>query len=175
MTQKGEYTYAYPRPMVAADTAVFSVRDEGASILLIERKHDPYQGRWALPGGFVEMDEPLDAAAARELLEETGIEGSELVQIAAFGDPGRDPRGRCISVAHLTVVDAERQTPRAGDDAANARWFPLNDLPPLAFDHALILEYAVDKLRELLSDANAHDALFSEVARDVVARAIGRQ
>ena len=114
-------------------------------MLLIRRKHPPFEGHWALPGGFVEPDEPLEAAARRELLEEAGVEPRLLEQMHTFGDPGRDPRGWTISVAYLAVLGAEERLalrPRAGDDAADVGWFDLAALPPLAFDHAEILAHA---------------------------------
>lgn len=138
-----QYVYAYPRPMVTVDAVVFTIRDGKRHVLLIERKHEPFAGSWALPGGFVEMDETLDAAVARELEEETGLKGVALEQFHTFGDPGRDPRGRSISVAYAGEVDWRRAALRAADDAASVRWFPLGALPPLAFDHRAIIEYAV--------------------------------
>ncbi len=138
-----QYIYSYPRPMVTVDAVVFTEREGRRAVLLIQRKHDPYAGAWALPGGFVEMEEALDAAAARELEEETGLRGVPLEQFYTFGDPGRDPRGRSISVAYVGAVDWRTQHPQGNDDAADARWFPLDELPPLAFDHRAIVEYAV--------------------------------
>jgi len=137
------YSYPYPRPMVTVDAVVFTEREGRREVLLIQRKHEPYAGAWALPGGFVEMEETLETAAARELEEETGLHGVSLEQVYTFGDPGRDPRGRSISVAYVGEVDWCIQQPRGNDDAAEARWFPLDALPPLAFDHRAIVEYAV--------------------------------
>lgn len=136
MAEKGHYVYDYPRPMVTVDAIVFSEQEGKWQVLLIQRRYDPYAGRWALPGGFVEMDETLEAAAARELFEEAGISGVSLEQVGAFGAPGRDPRGRSIGVAFWGVAEHGRQTPRADDDAQDAAWFPMDALPPLAFDHA---------------------------------------
>ena len=111
----------------------------GRSVLLIRRGHEPFAGSWALPGGFVDPEEDLEEAARRELLEETGVVAPAMRQIGAFGDPDRDPRGRAISIAFLAVLDAA-PVARAGDDAADARWFPIDRLPErLAFDHAAIL------------------------------------
>lgn len=138
-----QYVYVYPRPMVTVDAVIFTVRDGQREVLLIQRKHDPFAGAWALPGGFVEMEETLDVAAARELEEETGLQGVALEQFYTFGDPGRDPRGRSISVAYVGEVDWRTQQPRGQDDAADASWFPLTALPSLAFDHHTIVEYAV--------------------------------
>ena len=142
------YTYPYPRPMVTVDALVFAARDDGWALLFVERKHEPFMGRWALPGGFVEMDETLDAAVARELYEETGVRGCRLEQLHSFGDPGRDPRGRSITVSYYALVDWRDHVLEAADDASDAAWFPLSALPPLAFDHSDIVEYAVKRLRQ---------------------------
>ena len=116
-------------------------------ILLIERAQDPFQGRYALPGGFVEIDESLEDAAQRELSEETGLEGIQLIQIHTFGDPDRDPCGRVISTAFGGLMDeTDRQSPTAGSDAADTSWFPLNELPTLAFDHIKIIQVAIQKM-----------------------------
>src|SRR5690348_13589260 len=128
---KKKYTYDYPRPSVTVDV-VLVTRERTPRVLLIRRKGDPFAGRWALPGGFIDMDETLEESARRELREETGMEPAELVQLHTFGDPGRDPRGRTISVAYLARIDRDQATATAGDDAAEADWFPLRDPPPLA-------------------------------------------
>jgi 8-oxo-dGTP diphosphatase len=143
---KGPYTYAYPRPMVTVDAVVFSESAGRREVLLIERARDPFAGSWALPGGFVDIDEALDTAAHRELEEETGLRGIALAQVHAFGDPDRDPRGRSISIAFAGITDRHAQKAAGADDAADARWFPLDELPPLAFDHADILAYAVARM-----------------------------
>lgn len=145
---KKRYTYEYPRPAVTVDMVV-ATRERKPRVLLIRRKHDPFAGRWALPGGFVDEGETLPAAARRELREETQVTAADIEQLHTFGDPGRDPRGWTISVAYLTRVDAEQVEPRAEDDAAEVGWHPLDDLPPLAFDHAQILEFARCRLRAL--------------------------
>ena len=141
------YTYDYPRPAVTVDVAIISDEAE-PRVLLIRRKHDPFAGMWALPGGFIEMNEPLEAAARRELYEETGVEAEQLTQLHTFGDPGRDPRGRTISVAYLAIVDAAKLKPRAADDAAETGWHSLRQPPPLAFDHAEILACARRRLEQ---------------------------
>jgi 8-oxo-dGTP diphosphatase len=115
-------------------------------VLLIRRKHDPFAGKWALPGGFVDENETLEAAARRELHEETGLEVEGLQQLQTFGDPGRDPRGWTIAVAFLARVDAGKLQPEAADDAAEAAWHRLDQLPPLAFDHEQILACARQQL-----------------------------
>ncbi|MBN2311830.1 MAG: NUDIX hydrolase [Candidatus Hydrogenedentes bacterium] len=173
MARKGRYTYDYPRPMVTVDAVVFAVFESQLRVATIRRRFDPYAGAWALPGGFVEMDEDLDAAAARELAEEAGIRGVPLVQFRAFGAPGRDPRGRSISVAFLAAVDAARHPLRAADDAAEADWLPVGERQVLAFDHAEIVEYALDRLRELVErGAGAAGALLHEVPFEALARAV---
>ncbi len=130
------YTYNYPRAAVTVDAILISPEN---NVLLIERGRDPFEGCWAFPGGFIEMDEDLDIACRRELDEETGIKVEGLKQFKAFGDVNRDPRHRTISIVFYCLTESEIQ-PTAGDDAANARWFSLNELPDLAFDHGQILE-----------------------------------
>jgi 8-oxo-dGTP diphosphatase len=138
----------YPRPSVTADVVVLALWDSDLHILLIVRRSPPFQGAWALPGGFVGIDEPLDRAAERELAEETGLRHVHLEQVRAFGDPGRDPRGRVITVAYLALVPYNAVTPRAGSDAARAKWWPVSGLPSLAFDHVDIIDTALGRLRQ---------------------------
>jgi 8-oxo-dGTP diphosphatase len=134
---------AYPQHIyVMVDAVVFTYQQEELQVLLIERKSDPYKGKWALPGGFVEDDESLDTAVYRELQEETGIRADHLQQFHTFGEPGRDPRGRAVSVAYFTKVNKDAVSPRADTDAARVDWFSVNALPDLAFDHADILAKA---------------------------------
>jgi len=130
------YTYNYPRPAVTIDAILISNLN---TVLLIERGREPYKGKWALPGGFIDMDEELVIACRRELEEETGLRVGELTQFRAYGGVNRDPRHRTISVVFYSFQD-EESIPQAGDDAAKAQWFPLNQLPDLAFDHLQILE-----------------------------------
>jgi 8-oxo-dGTP diphosphatase len=142
-----------PTLTMTTDIVIFTIRDERLEVLLIQRGNPPFQGSWALPGGLVEQDESLDNCAHRELEEETGLSGLLLEQLHTFGAPDRDPRGRIVTAAYYTLVRAERvKPPRAADDAAAAGWFALDRLPPLAFDHATILEMArrrlLSKLRE---------------------------
>ncbi len=146
------YTYDYPRPAVCVDMAIFTLRDDRFQVLLIRRGDEPFQGQWALPGGFVDIDEDLEAAARRELEEETGVTAAALHQFGAFGTPGRDPRGRTISVGYYALVNHDRVRPRAGDDAADVGWFPVRRPPPLAFDHRLLLGTALKTVRERLED-----------------------
>jgi len=131
------YTYEYPRPAVTTDCIIIRGKDP-MEILLIERKYEPFMGCWALPGGFVEIDEGLEEGAIRELREETNLTGVALRQFRTYGKPGRDPRGRTISVVYYGFVDNAEKA-MAGDDAAKVQWFGINNLPPLAFDHAEIV------------------------------------
>ncbi len=141
------FTYEYPRPAVAVDCVVFGFDDGELKVLLIRRGLDPFRGRWALPGGFVRVGETLDAAARRELAEEAGLSDVYLEQLYTFGDVGRDPRERVVSVAYYALVALARHRPTAATDAAAAAWFAVADLPPLAFDHAAIVAAAVARLR----------------------------
>ncbi len=135
---------------VTVDIVVFTVLEQRLQVLLIQRGIAPFEGQYALPGGFVLEGETLEAAALRELREETGTERVYLEQLYSFGDPGRDPRGRIITVAYYALVPADKSPLLAGTDAAAARWFPVAELPPLAFDHAGIVNYAVNRLRNKL-------------------------
>jgi 8-oxo-dGTP diphosphatase len=140
----------YPRPSVTVDLVIFTIAEDDLKVLLIRRGLEPFKGRWALPGGFVEIDESLEQAAARELQEEVGVTNVYLEQLYTFGDPKRDPRGRVISVAYFALVDAERQRIVAASDAADAAWYSVFDpelRARLAFDHKKILDYAVWRLR----------------------------
>lgn len=139
MAERGTYTYEYPRPMVTVDAIVFVFGMGRPAVLLVERKQDPYAGMWALPGGFVELDEELKDAAARELEEETGIRGVALRQLGAYGAIGRDPRGRSIGVAFVGTIAGAAPVVEGADDALDARWWPFDELPPLAFDHGEML------------------------------------
>src|SRR4051812_32117121 len=118
----GKYCYEYPRLAVTVDVVIVT-REAKPRVLLIRRKDKPFAGSWAIPGGFVNMDEAIDDAARRELQEETGVRVKHLEQLHTFGDPRRDPRGRTITVAYLALVDAGKLQPRAGDDAAEVGWF----------------------------------------------------
>ena len=143
------YTYNYPRPALSVDMVVFTLLNDQLYILLIQRAQPPFQGSWALPGGFVGMEESLESAAHRELAEETGIEGCELDQFHTYGDPHRDPRGRVVSVAYCTYLPPETSISiREGGDAKQVRWYPMTDLPNLAFDHSKIIQDAFTRIRE---------------------------
>lgn len=137
------YRYDHPRPAVTVDVVAIDTQPRPARVLLVRRREPPFRDHWALPGGFVDIDEPLETAAGRELREETGIDAIALAQLGAFGRPDRDPRGRVISIAFVARMDGASATPpRPGSDAADARWFALGRLPPLAFDHADIIGQA---------------------------------
>jgi 8-oxo-dGTP diphosphatase len=183
------FTYAYPRPAVTCDSVVFTMRKDDLAVLLVQRKDEPFRGRWALPGGFVDRNESLDRAAARELHEETGLSGLRLEQLAAFGDAGRDPRGHTVTIAYVTFLVAEANV-SPGDDAGAVEWTPLrklaldesSDPPPrrrraveperprkktggrtqLAFDHAKIIMRAYRRLCRHLDDP-VHDRAFDLV------------
>jgi 8-oxo-dGTP diphosphatase len=141
------HTYEYPRPALTVDCVVFGLGDEGLKVLLIRRDLEPFAGSWALPGGFVEMEETLEEAAGRELEEEAGLTGVLLEQLYTFGDVKRDPRDRVVSVAYYALVNIRDHRIRAATDARSAGWFPLADLPPLAFDHDKILDTARERLK----------------------------
>ncbi|MBL4907318.1 MAG: NUDIX hydrolase [Sneathiella sp.] len=141
------YRYDYPRPALTTDVVAFTMREGSAHILLICRACDPFKGSWAFPGGFVDENEDLLTGALRGLQEETGLVGISIEQFHTFGEPGRDPRGHTVSVAYVGIVPQERQKVIAADDAADARWFPVSDLPPLAFDHSEMLKKAVSFLK----------------------------
>ncbi len=136
------YTYKYPRPAVTADCVVIT-RELQPKVLLIERGNEPYKGDWAFPGGFLNMDETTEQCAVRELEEETGLKVSVIQEIGVYSKVDRDPRGRTISVAYLALIDLPINV-MGLDDAAKAQWFPIGELPPLAFDHEDIMRDALN-------------------------------
>ena len=140
------YSYLYPHPAVTTDVVLFTIQEEQLRVLLIKRASEPYRDTWALPGGFVEIDEDLEQAALRELEEETSITGVYLEQLYTFGRPDRDPRERVITVAYYAMVPVNRTTIRPASDAKDAGWFPCNTLPTLAFDHDVITGMAMQRL-----------------------------
>ena len=143
------HTYEYPRPAVTVDCVVFGLDldQQDLKIVLIQRKAEPFAGMWALPGGFVRMEETLEQSARRELQEETGISKLYLEQLYTFGDPGRDPRGRVITVAYYALVKLTEHAIQASADAQNVGWYSLSDLPELAFDHDKIIATALARLK----------------------------
>ena len=149
MAQKGKYVYEWPRPMVTTDALIFDISGKQPKVLLVKRGHEPYKGRWAVPGGFIEIDEELEDSAARELEEETGLRGIALEQLHTFGTIGRDPRGRMITIVFMGFITEGQDKIKAGDDAAEAQWFDIDQLPEnMAFDHSDVLKLAVRKLKE---------------------------
>ena len=140
------FRYAYPHPAVSTDVVLFTLRSGQLQVLLIKRGSPPFAGAWALPGGFLDIDEDLESCAARELAEETGIRDLYLEQLYTFGRPDRDPRERVISVTYFALVPSARLAPHAASDAADARWFAFPDLPELGFDHAEIIALAHRRL-----------------------------
>ena len=140
---KGTYTYEWPRAMVTVDAVIFRYIEQQPEVLLIQRGQPPFPGRYALPGGFLEMDEELIDGARRELTEETNLVCTDLEEIGTFGTIGRDPRGRVISVVFAGVVAADHPPVRGGDDAAEARFVALAEVGDLAFDHNRVLDRAV--------------------------------
>lgn len=143
------YSYKYPRPALTVDCVLFGwdLNELNLQILLIERKNDPFANHWALPGGFVDMDETTEDAALRELEEETGVKDVFLEQLYTFSGVNRDPRGRVVSVAYFALIRPSAHEIIAASDAKNARWFSLKELPLLAFDHANIIQTAFSRLR----------------------------
>lgn len=137
----------YEHPAVTVDIVIFTLHGDELKVLLIKRRYPPFEGVWAIPGGFVNIDEGLEKAARRELFEETGVEDIYLEQLYTFGDPGRDPRMRVISVTYMAVMPPKDVQIRAGDDAMAVAWHRISSLPLLAFDHANILDYALTRLR----------------------------
>jgi 8-oxo-dGTP diphosphatase len=145
--------FRMPTLTMTTDIVIFTIRDERLEVLLIQRGNPPYQGKWALPGGLVEEDEDLDICAHRELEEETKVTDVSLEQLHTFGAPHRDPRGRLVTVAYYTLVRPDRLHPAAASDAANVRWFAVDALPSLAFDHDEIIAMARRRLRARLDES----------------------
>ena len=149
MTEEKRYVYDWPRPMVTADAVVFKFASGKAEVLLIKRGHEPFKNQWAIPGGFVGIDEELEDSAVRELFEETNLIGIKLEQLHTFGRCGRDPRGRQITIAFIGIAEKGTSQIKAGDDADEASWFDIEKLPEnLAFDHKEVLDYAISHLKE---------------------------
>jgi len=141
-----KYCYRYPHPSVTTDCVMFGFDGTRLRVLLVRRGIEPYKGCWAMPGGFIRMDESAEQGALRELKEETGLEAAYIRQLHAFSEPNRDPRERVITIAYYALV--KMREVRGADDAADARWFPLDEVPSLAFDHDLILRTALGELRK---------------------------
>ncbi|MFB3891990.1 MAG: NUDIX domain-containing protein [Phycisphaerae bacterium] len=141
------YTYEYPRPALTVDCVVFGLDEEDLKVLLIQRDLEPFAGRWALPGGFVRMEESLEEAARRELAEEAGVSNVFLEQLYSFGDVNRDPRGRVVTVAYYALVKLGDFSVKGATDARKAAWFAVDDVPTLAFDHQRIVDVAYGRLK----------------------------
>jgi 8-oxo-dGTP diphosphatase len=142
------YTYEYPRPALTVDCILFGFDEGDLKVLLIQRANDPFKGLWAFPGGFLDMEDPtVEFAAKRELEEETGLTNVFMEQLYTFGDNGRDPRGRTVSVAYYALIKLSDYKVQAGTDAENAQWFAISEVPPLAFDHAKIFQVAIERLK----------------------------
>ena len=165
---EGNYCYRYPHPAVTTDCVVFGYDGLHLNVLLIERGGEPFKGCWAFPGGFLNIDEDAPDGARRELLEETGLQVADIEQLGAFATPDRDPRERVISIAYFTLTRI--QPVQGGDDARVARWFPINKLPPLAFDHQEMFEQALQRLSDCLKlkTGNFFSADFSYEEIDMI-------
>lgn len=160
---KGKYTYDYPRPAMTADNVIFGFDGDALQVLLVERGIDPFKGSWALPGGFMRMNETVDECARRELMEETNVHDVYLEQFHVFSDPDRDPRGRVVTVAYIALVRPSDHDVIGGDDASRAMWFDVDMLPPLAFDHLEIIDMARARLKELLKIKPVAFRLLNEI------------
>ncbi len=145
--ETNKFCYEYPRPAVTTDCVIFGFDEGELKVLLIERGIEPYKGRWAFPGGFLNMDENSDECARRELFEETGLENVFIEQLYSFSDVDRDPRGRVITISYYALIKLADYKIQAGDDAEKAKWFPISKVPTLAFDHDRILRIAMNRLR----------------------------
>lgn len=153
----------YERPSVTVDVVIFALVEDDLQVLLIKRKNNPFAGMWAIPGGFVHMDESLEEAAARELAEETAVTDVYMEQLYTFGTPDRDPRTRVITVAYFALVPYDAIDHAPGDDAAETDWWSMFDLPELAFDHNQILQYALTRLRYKLEYTSVGFRLLPDV------------
>ncbi len=142
------FTYNYPHFALTVDAVIFSKSDAGLNVLLIRRAHEPFKDRWAFPGGYVNIDEVIDNAVYRELLEETNMSNVSLKRFDIFDAIDRDPRERTVSVIYYGFINGSKESIKAGDDAKDAKWFPVNNLPELAFDHSIILKKIVEVVQK---------------------------
>jgi 8-oxo-dGTP diphosphatase len=142
-----ESIHKYEKPSVTVDIVIFTIQDKELKVLLVKRNIEPFRGNWAIPGGFVKINESLEEAAKRELEEETGVRDVYLEQLYTFGEPKRDPRGRVITVAYMALINSENVRLNATTDVSEARWFPVKKLSGLAFDHKKILDYSLKRLK----------------------------
>ncbi len=137
----------YEQPSVTTDLVIFTIKDNSLKVLLVKRDVEPFKDKWALPGGFVGIDESLEDSAKRELFEETGVKDVYLEQLYSFGNPKRDPRGRIITISYFALINSEKLKLRASTDVSEAKWFSISEIPSLAFDHKKILDYATKRLK----------------------------
>lgn len=163
MHSERKYIYDFPRPGLTVDIVVYAIVESKLRILLIERGIQPFKGCWALPGGFVNEGENIYQAADRELYEETNLIVPNLQQFFVASDPGRDPRGWTVSSVFMGFINKSFHEAKAGDDAKNLKWFPVNDLPSLAFDHAMILEKAMQLLQKTIYQSIIDKELLPEI------------
>ncbi len=159
------YTYDHPRPSVTVDSIVFKYKSDSIQLLLIQREKEPFKDKWALPGGFLDMEENLEEGVKRELKEEAGLKIEKVEQVGAFGDPDRDPRGRVISISYLSILKKDQESHiNAASDAADAQWFDLQKLPELAFDHNKIISKTITYLRNQLKLSLVEQQPFFELS-----------
>jgi len=144
---KEENIHKFEKPSVTVDIVIFTIQDKNLKVLLVKRDIEPFKGKWAIPGGFVKMNESLEEAAKRELQEETGVKNVYLEQLYTFGDPKRDPRGRVITVSYMALAGSDNIKLKPTTDVSDAQWFSINKLPTVAFDHKKILDYAIQRLK----------------------------
>lgn len=142
-----ESIHKYEKPSVTADIVIYTIQDNDLKVLLVKRGIEPFKDKWAIPGGFVRINESLEDAAKRELEEETGVKDVYLEQLYSFGDPKRDPRGRVITVAYMALVNSEKIKLKAATDVSEVQWFSIKKIPTLAFDHKKILDYSLKRLK----------------------------
>ena len=151
MVKKKKYVYDWPRPTVSVDAVVFALFKNKVKLLLVKRRYEPFKDKWALPGGFIEIDEELEDAVARELAEETGLVDVPLEQMHTFGNVGRDPRGRQITIVFMGIATEGKERIKAGDDAKEVKWFDIEKLPKdMGFDHEKIAKLAIEKLKTII-------------------------
>ena len=137
----------YEKPAVTVDIVIFTIQNNDLKVLLVKRDIEPFKGKWAIPGGFVRMEESLEEAAKRELQEETGVKNVYLEQLYTYGDPKRDPRGRVITVSYIALINSESIKLKPDTDVSDAQWFSISKIPSLAFDHKKILSYSLQRLK----------------------------
>ena len=147
------YSYKYPHPAITADCVLFAYNNSDIQVLLIERGLEPYKGCWALPGGFMEMNETTKECSKREMFEETGIKVSNLIEVGCYSTVDRDPRERVVTITYCTMERSENVTPKAGDDAAKCEWFSINNLPQLAFDHKDMIHNSIECIKQDITKA----------------------